>query len=39
MKEPDAGIIGAEAEDDVAVGWCEDCVTAHWDGWEGARVD
>lgn len=34
MKEPDAGVVGAKAEDEVAVGFDEDGVAAHGGGGE-----
>lgn len=44
VKEPDAGVVGAEAQDEVPVWADEDSVAAHWGGvcqgwgWGGGVV-
>lgn len=38
MKEPDAGVIGAEAKHNVAVGTNEDRITTHGCGGRCSRV-
>jgi len=36
VEEPDAGVVGCEAEDDVAGGTKDECVAAHGDGRVGS---
>lgn len=39
MEQPDTGVVGAEAQDNVAVGAHEDGITAHGGGgWRGGVV-